>query len=120
MDARPEETARPGYIAVLDDGKRHEFETQEAFDTFIAGTHHRESVKRTRDAAGRAKRPTADDVSDLKAKTDRISRELDALAQRLQLPPNSPELFARATVDRRPGEPEIFDATLLFQNPWFG
>jgi hypothetical protein len=119
METRPAEPARPAFTVLLDDGKRHEFETQEAFDTFIAGTHHRESVERTRHAAGRAKQPKDADVQALKKKTDKIARELDALARRAHLPPNSRELFARATVERLADEPAIFDATLLFQGAGF-
>ena len=120
MDSRPVETAGRAYLAVLDDGKRHEFDSQEAFDTFIAGTRHGESVKRTRAAAARARQPDAADVEVLKAKTEKIDRELNALAAQLGLAPYSRELFERATVKRKPGEPEIFDATLLFGGPGFG
>jgi len=120
MNPQPAETAGTAFAAVLDDGECHEFETQESFDAFIAGTPHGASVKRARDAAGRARRPNDADVKALKAKTDKIDRELTARAERLGLAPYSRELFERVTVKREPSEPEIFDATLLFEGAGFG
>lgn len=119
MESRPGETATPAFAAVLEDGERHDFDTKDAFDRFIAGTRYGDQVGRTRDAAGGATRPTPADVQAVKAKTGKIDRELTALAKRLGLAPNSRELFERATVKREPGEQAIFDATWLFPQPMF-
>jgi hypothetical protein len=120
MESRQGKTARPAVAAVLDTSERHDFDTLEAFHRFIAGTRHGDAVRRTRDAAGRSKPLKPADVETLKTKTYKIERELSALAERTGLAPNSRELFERATVKREPDEPEIFDATLLFQDPGFG
>jgi hypothetical protein len=104
---------------MLEDGKRHDFDTEDEFDTFIARTEHHEQVREARKAAKEAKRPTDAEVRDLKAKTGKIDSELKDLAKRHQLEPNSRMLFAKATVERGDDEPAIFDATLIFGDPGF-
>src|SRR5688572_25027881 len=96
---RMESQARPkpkhAFAAVLEEGVRHDFDTQDEFDGFIAGTKHRDQARQAREAAKGAKRPTDADVQALKAKTDKIDRELKELARRHRLEPYSRELFAK-------------------------
>jgi hypothetical protein len=100
------------------DPERHDFESEEAFYAFVQQRGFADAFERTR-AAMDATAPAREQAEQLKRKTERIARELDELAERLALPPNSPDLFAKATVARAPDEREIFDATTLFDGSLF-
>lgn len=104
---------------VLEDGERHDFDTEDEFDRFIADTEHHEQVREARKAAKGAKRPTDADVQELKTKTGKIDSELKKLAQELRREPYSREVFEKATIERDPGQPAIFDATMLFDQAGF-
>ena len=119
MESQPGPKPKHAFAVVLEDGERHDFDSEDEFDRFVADNEHRDQVRRNLEAAKGAKRPTDADVRDLKSKTERIDRELKALARRHGLEPHSRELFAKATVDRGDDEPAIFDATLIFENPGF-
>lgn len=119
MESQPGPKPKHAFAAVLEEGERHDFDTEDEFDRFIAGTKHRDQARAALKAAKAAKQPADSDVRAIKAKTEKIDRELRALAQQQGLEPYSPELFAKATVERGDDEPEIFDATLIFGQAGF-
>jgi len=118
MEAQAGKKARPVIVAILEDGSRHGFESQEAFKAFafergLPG----EAALKLINAQGAPPQPAS--VEELKRTTERIREDLDALAERAGLQQGSRQVFERAVIERPPDEPPIFDATLIYDQTYF-
>jgi hypothetical protein len=105
-----------------DDRLAQTFDSDEEFHKWIDHTPHAEKVHQIEKAVAQVRKRQHEDHTQsqrrLKATVDRVTRELHELAARHQLDPREAgyELFVKATVERDPMDPPIFDPAMLYEH----
>ena len=101
---------------VHEEGVMELFESRDEAERWAAAEGLGPTMKQIRAAIERARREADRHEQDVA----RIRAELDRLAKETDLPPGSPELIRRATIERPENEPKIFDSMVLYALPNYG